>query len=243
MDSDSVEAESCTVEELMDQEVPQPAQQKPAESLPGSELRLDWIPSSSAVWVLDTNVLLHTLEHIQALCKAQLHELSHNLVSFPRIYLVVPFVVLEELDHLKLTNKQDNGTHVAASSRSASHWILSTVQLQKYMRTISQDALHPHRWVLHVQTMLSVPSRDLTNDLTIVALCAELLRSCQAQVMLISDDTNARTHAEIMNIASISLPRVLQTIRKAAGSSSLHNEVQQLFFLSLPENRHLLTQS
>ena len=54
MDSDSVEAESCTVEELMDQEVPQPAQQKPAESLPGSELRLDRIPSSSAVWVLDT---------------------------------------------------------------------------------------------------------------------------------------------------------------------------------------------
>ena len=61
--------------------------------------------------------------------------------------------------------------------------------------------------------------------------------------MLVSDDTNARTHAEIMNIASISLPRVLQNIRKAAGSSSLHNEVQQLFFLSLPENRHLLTQS
>ncbi|WFD15191.1 hypothetical protein MARU1_001206 [Malassezia arunalokei] len=55
MDSDSIQAESCTVEELMDQEeVPQPAPQKSAQSLPGSELILDWIPSSSVVWVLDT---------------------------------------------------------------------------------------------------------------------------------------------------------------------------------------------
>lgn len=61
--------------------------------------------------------------------------------------------------------------------------------------------------------------------------------------MLVSDDTNARTHAEIMNIASISLPQVLQNIRKAAGSSSLHDEVQQLYLLVLPENRHLLTHS
>jgi len=61
--------------------------------------------------------------------------------------------------------------------------------------------------------------------------------------MLVSDDTNARTHAEIMNIASISLPQVLQNIRKAAESSSLHDEVQQLYLLALPENRHLLTHS
>lgn len=172
MDSDDVRAESCTIEELMDQEeVPQSAQQKSVESLPRPSLFLGWIPSSSAVWVLDTyvgvflltisNVLLHTLDHIKALCKAQLHELSQNIVSFPRIYLVVPFVVLEELDHLKSLDKRENDTSIASCSRSASHWILTTVQTQKYMRTISQDPLHPHRWVLHVQTMLSTPSRHL----------------------------------------------------------------------------------
>lgn len=61
MDSGSVQAESCTLEELMDQEeLPQSAQQKSVESLPRSSLNLGWIPSSSTVWVLDTYVDIFT---------------------------------------------------------------------------------------------------------------------------------------------------------------------------------------
>ena len=155
--------------------------------------------------------------------------------------MVLPLVVLEELDVLKTSSRQEEGVSLATSARRASHWILQTVQTQKYSLDLNQVPLPPQRWVLHVQTLSSLaPTSDLvrlhgvthlgkTNDQIIVALCADLYRRCNAQVMLVSDDTNARTHAELEGIPTISLRQVLSSIRKTQNTSSIDDEAYQLY--------------
>lgn len=237
-----MENECCSMEELMDQDE---TQSSPAIEMPRiskDTAFFTWIQPSSVVWVLDTNILLHTLQHIEAVCNAQLNELYTGLSLSPRIYLVLPLVVLEELDVLKTSSRQEEGVSLATSARRASHWILQTVQTQKYSLDLNQVPLPPQRWVLHVQTLSSLaPTSHLTNDQIIVALCADLYRRCNAQVMLVSDDTNARTHAELEGISTISLRQVLSSIRKTQNTSSIDDEAYQLYSLSSIGNRHLLT--
>lgn len=237
-----MENECCSMEELMDQDE---TQSSPATEMPRiskDTAFFTWIQPSSVVWVLDTNILLHTLQHIEAVCNAQLNELYTGLSLSPRIYLVLPLVVLEELDVLKTSSRQEEGVSLATSARRASHWILQTVQTQKYSLDLNQVPLPPQRWVLHVQTLSSLaPTSHLTNDQIIVALCADLYRRCNAQVMLVSDDTNARTHAELEGISTISLRQVLSSIRKTQNTSSIDDEAYQLYSLSSIGNRHLLT--
>lgn len=127
-----MENECCSMEELMDQDE---TQSSPAAEMPRiskDTAFFTWIQPSSVVWVLDTNILLHTLQHIEAVCNAQLNELYTGLSLSPRIYLVLPLVVLEELDVLKTSSRQEEGVSLATSARRASHWILQTVQTQKY---------------------------------------------------------------------------------------------------------------
>lgn len=74
-----------------------------------------------------------------------------------------------------------------------------------------------------------------TNDQTIVALCVSLTQNTHAHVVLVSDDTNARMHAESEGLPTTSpeeLYRVLPRDRAAA---------QQLLMLSCsPEHRDLI---
>ena len=134
-----MENECCSMEELMDQDE---TQSSPAIEMPRiskDTAFFTWIQPSSVVWVLDTyvaflahlcsNILLHTLQHIEAVCNAQLNELYTGLSLSPRIYLVLPLVVLEELDVLKTSSRQEEGVSLATSARRASHWILQTLSL------------------------------------------------------------------------------------------------------------------
>lgn len=258
-----MENECCSTEELMDQDETQSSHATEMPRISKDTAFFTWIQPSSVVWVLDTyvaflahlcsNILLHTLQHIEAVCNAQLNELYSGISLYPRIYLVLPLVVLEELDVLKTSSRQEEGVSLATSARRASHWILQTVQTQKYSLDLNQVPLPPQRWVLHVQTLSSLaPTSHLvrlhgvthlgkTNDQIIVALCADLYRRCDAQVMLVSDDTNARTHAELEGISTISLRQVLSSIRKTQNTSSIDDEAYQLYSLSSIGNRHLLT--
>lgn len=154
-------SESCTVEELMDQEDPVgPAINAPTEG-PASTGFLSWLHPSSFAWVLDTyvifltsrNILLSSLEHVEAFTHELLCAQLRPQSSMPCVYLIVPHVVLEEIDLLKQSTRPHGTTTIGALARRASHWILDTVQQQKYSRNYEQRPLDPKLWILHVQAL------------------------------------------------------------------------------------------
>jgi len=59
--------------------------------------------------------------------------------------------------------------------------------------------------------------------------------------MLVSDDTNACTQAELENIPTFSLQRVLSAIKKQ-GPSSIQQDIYMLYQLCQPHLRYLLSQ-
>lgn len=79
-----------------------------------------------------------------------------------------------------------------------------------------------------------MPRLTQTNDQAIVALCAEL-RTRHAQVYFVSNDTNARTLAEIQGAATLDLkPISAQLVPSSA-------QAQRLFWVcACPEYHYLL---
>jgi len=59
--------------------------------------------------------------------------------------------------------------------------------------------------------------------------------------MLVSDDTNACTQAELENIPTFSLQRVLSAIHKQ-GPSTVQQDIYKLYQLCQPHLRHILSQ-
>lgn len=183
----------------------------------------------------------------QALFRAQLQPHA----TTPRVYLLVPHVVLDELDQLKQSSRSHGSTTIGALARHASHWILDMVQQQKYSRTFEQRLLEPRRWILHVQALSARGAQHhqlvcrttliQTNDQTIVALCAEIHQNCGACIMLASDDTNACTQAELENIPTFSLQRVVSAIQQRS-PLSMEQIIYQLYQLCLPQGRFFLSQ-
>ena len=112
----------------------------------GDRYVCDWVRLTCS------NVLLRFLPLLQSLCEAILRLQWNDKTAMPRVYMVVPLVVLEELDQLKQSTRMEGGSTIGASSRQASHWILDTVQRQKYVHDFQGALLAPARWVLHVQT-------------------------------------------------------------------------------------------
>lgn len=161
------------------------------------------------------------------------------------VYLVVPSTVLEELDGMKHTERRlfpDAALSVGAGARRASHWLLSAIQRQKQ----GPSAHTRQRWALHVQVGAvanGAPYNSLvgraahqTNDQHIVALCTTL-RNTHPSVFLLSNDTNARTLAEMEGVATIDL-QALVTIVQTRGEP-----VHELFALcATPEFWGLLGQ-
>lgn len=142
------------------------------------------------------------------------------LHSATPVYLFVPHIVLEELDGMKHSERRMETGKVGAAARQASHWLLETVQRQKQ----TAAAYSRTRWVLHVQTQARrdpLPTTSLvcnscmwltqTNDQTIVALCAELSQN-HNHVYLVSNDTNARTLAEIEGVTTLSFGAVIEAL-------------------------------
>ena len=108
------------------------------------------------------NTLLDSLEHLRGVCNLGLQRQRHTVDETPPVYLVVPLVVLDELDQLKASDRRHAEGNtvgglcapmtVGAAARRASHWILETVQHQKYATDSMSSALPPTHWVLHVET-------------------------------------------------------------------------------------------
>lgn len=59
--------------------------------------------------------------------------------------------------------------------------------------------------------------------------------------MLVSDDTNACTQAELENIPTFSLQRLLSAIHKH-GPSTIQHDIYKLYHLCQPNMRHYLSQ-
>lgn len=101
----------------------------------------------------ERNVLLSSLEYLQVFSHELFRAQLQPSASTPRVYLLVPHVVLEELDQLKQSPRPHGPTTIGALARHASRWILDMIQQQKYSRTFEQRPFDPRLWVLHVQAL------------------------------------------------------------------------------------------
>lgn len=195
-----------------------------------------------SLWVLDTNTLMSCLDLLKALFVALL---TRNVayaaavtqqppsLAVPTrpslIKLVLPYVVVSELDGLKITRrKDDSGRPVASQAREANHWLLSALQKQK-RDPINQTGanLSEHLWPLFLQPSThynrskrsnGVGSRwDLDNPLScddeIVKFCADLKGQTPSPVCFCSDDTNARTKAELDGIDSLGMRELANALK------------------------------
>lgn len=162
------------------------------------------LSSLSSVWVLDTCVYTNRnvlLDEIHTLCEIVDIQESHIRNSDSTfLQLVIPHVVLDELDALKNSPNllRGSSTTIGNGARRASRWILDVMQRQKY--TVS---LPPHLWPLQVE--ITATDLDTTNDQQIISLCEDIISHVRARVYLISNDVNARIRAEAANVSSIAL--------------------------------------
>ncbi|WFD45054.1 hypothetical protein MPSI1_003731 [Malassezia psittaci] len=213
-----------TEEELMDQIEDEPRAAEQSTSLKESPHRSDSqfgaeiLPfpiANCLLWVLDTNVLLSKLATVQELFQLAF---AASLHSSPILYIVIPHCVLEELDAMKHNERRiDSAISVSAAARNASRWLLESVQQQKN----SYLARNISRWALHVQTVPTLdklPMASLvrdsltkTNDQAIIALCSQLSER-GAHVLFITNDTNARTLAELQSISTLDLKHITQSL-------------------------------
>lgn len=136
------------------------------------------------------------------------------------IMLIVPYVVVRELDGLKSSSRSDRedaALTVGQKAQRANRWILDAIQQQKrrsYVQPgISVSASIPeHAWVLHLEnssfyrTSRSDPAyREETPDDEIISHCRFLQRDTLQIVWLCSDDINAKLRAESDAILTFSI--------------------------------------
>lgn len=139
-------------------------------------------PSSKKVFVLDTNVLLHDPNSI-------LHFQEHDVV--------LPIVVIEEVDHFK-----KDQTEVGRNARSVSRLLdklRATGSLSSGVPlgnggTLKVDVA-PHNLDLGI---LSADKNKADNQ--ILACARELLQTIKEQVVLVTKDTNLRIKADAIGV-------------------------------------------
>ena len=139
-------------------------------------------PSSKKVFVLDTNVLLHDPNSI-------LHFQEHDVV--------LPIVVIEEVDHFK-----KDQTEVGRNARTVSRMLdrlRANGSLSRGVPLESGGSLKvdvaPHSLDLGI---LSADKNKADNQ--ILACALELLKSCKERVVLVSKDTNLRIKADAIGV-------------------------------------------
>uniref|UniRef100_V5GI51 PIN domain-containing protein n=1 Tax=Kalmanozyma brasiliensis (strain GHG001) TaxID=1365824 RepID=V5GI51_KALBG len=178
----------------------------------------------TSLWVLDTNTLLSCLDLLKALFASLLTRNVAYAAAFKQghlhtrpssIRLILPYVVVSELDGLKISK----GRSVSSQARNANHWLLSALQKQKRVPIDEAGAnLSEDLWPLFVQPSshynASKGSRgtcrwDLndfsTADDEIVKFCVDLSQQTSSMIRFCSDDTNARTKAELDGIDSFAM--------------------------------------
>lgn len=198
-----------------------------------------------SLWVLDTNTLMSCLDLLKALFAALLTrnlayamsmssqtQQSHGPAAPAPIKLVIPYVVISELDGLKVTRRKEDGTGrpVAQQAREANHWLLSALQKQKRV-PIDQAGSHlpEDLWPLFSQPSThyarskrgaSSSSRftfddSLSPDDEIIKFCADLKAQTPSNVSFCSDDINARTKAELDNIDSLGMRELASALQRS----------------------------
>ncbi|TKY85656.1 hypothetical protein EX895_005196 [Sporisorium graminicola] len=194
-----------------------------------------------SLWVLDTNTLMSCLELLKALFASLL---THNVAyaasvrqqqpvqpsaspMLPSsIKLVLPHLVVSELDGLKVTRrKDDSGRPVASQARAANHWLLSALQKQKRVTIDQADTpLSQDLWPLFVQPSNHYYHSKRSNrggsgwtfdepDDEIVRFCVDLKQHTASHVRFCSDDTNARTKAERDGIDSLGMRELANALK------------------------------
>ncbi|SPO25590.1 uncharacterized protein UTRI_03309_B [Ustilago trichophora] len=195
-----------------------------------------------SLWVLDTNTLMSCLDLLKALFAALLTRNVAYAAAVTQqtpssavpirpslIKLVVPYVVVSELDGLKITRRRDDsGRPVASQAREANHWLLSALQKQKRVPIDPAGAnLSEDLWPLFVQPSAhynrskrstGAGSRwDTDNPLScddeIVKFCADLKGQTPSPVCFCSDDVNARTKAELDGIDSLGMRELANALK------------------------------
>ncbi|HEX7553479.1 MAG TPA: PhoH family protein, partial [Geothrix sp.] len=139
-------------------------------------------PSGKKVFVLDTNVLLHDPNSI-------LHFQEHDVV--------IPIVVIEEVDHFK-----KDQTEVGRNARSVSRML----DKLRASGTLSRGVPLEGGGMLKVDVaahsldigILSADKHKADNQ--ILACARELLHTCKERVVLVSKDTNLRIKADAIGV-------------------------------------------
>ncbi|WFD32750.1 hypothetical protein MSPP1_003801 [Malassezia sp. CBS 17886] len=213
-------AETRSVEELMDQV------DNAEDAFPRNARAQGASPSRSHAvvhaWMqpLDTpNIILAHLDIVAGLVGETLDAAQSDPSCLPPVQLVVPHTVLDELDGLKYAERtlscgaRGRSLTAGAAARRASHWLLDTVQRQRYT-PVADANLPPSHWIVHIEAAGAARrsyDADMTNDERIVSLCTVLTQAVARRIYLVSDDTNARTAGEVSGIPTVSL----RTIRAA----------------------------
>jgi PhoH-like ATPase len=139
-------------------------------------------PSGKKVFVLDTNVLLHDPNSIH-------HFQEHDVV--------IPIVVIEEVDHFK-----KDQTEVGRNARSVSRML----DKLRASGTLSRGVPLEGGGTLKVDVaahsldigILSADKHKADNQ--ILACARELLHTCKERVVLVSKDTNLRIKADAIGV-------------------------------------------
>ncbi|PWN45353.1 hypothetical protein IE81DRAFT_188780 [Ceraceosorus guamensis] len=182
------------------------------------------------IFVIDTNALLDALTLLDALYKAVLAA-NVNALSTPTarpapILLVVPSVVLRELDSIKKSNK-----NASPRAQQASRWILSMVHVQKHMTYFPvphQEQVIPQAaWALIVQTSSEQREFELAQaavlsaDDHIIQFTKYLQELRKVTAWLFSSDVNCRARAEAEGLRTLSVKDVLGSTALSPASCTL----------------------
>ncbi|CEH19586.1 UNCHARACTERIZED [Ceraceosorus bombacis] len=184
-----------------------------------------------SIFVIDTNALLDALTLLDALYKAVLAA-NVNALSTPTarpapILLVVPSVVLRELDGIKKSNKT-----ASPRAQQASRWILGMVHVQKHMTYFPvphQEQVIPQAaWALIVQTSseqrefeLAAQPAVLSADDHIIQFTKYLQELRKVIAWLFSSDVNCRARAEAEGLRTLSVKDVLGSTALSPASCTI----------------------
>lgn len=147
--------------------------------------------------------------------------------------ILIPNVVVEELDHLKnsdrettlrrsATSRQRISYSVGALARKANKWMLMALQTQKrttyvaHSPQLTRKPIPEPAWAMHIESKSHAlalvlhhqPRGDLSTlspDQRIILLCRHLNQSIGSQACLCTSDANARLSAEAEAILTFDL--------------------------------------
>ncbi|EPQ26637.1 uncharacterized protein PFL1_05958 [Pseudozyma flocculosa PF-1] len=208
---------------------------------------VDAVPKS--LWVLDTNVLLSSLDLLQPLAD---HIIEQNVASLldptgtlppSPIALVIPYRVITELDAQKTSTRETTrlpspGSHgrstthrLSSLAREASRWILTTLKAQKNLQIpLAHDHHLPlpqsHR-ALYGQTHShhnhTRPRGRCTNDQEIVAFCKRLDDDVGG-VVFVTDDRDAAITAELEEVESLQIRDIVDALVHGRGQDGKQDD-------------------